>query len=155
MTERMPFHGLLVLLLMSLILAGCGADPAEVATCRRVIAAFEPDAAKVEVLRETADPAGSDGVVLDYRTPDGVERWVNCRFSARRVERAPLELVRVATSREGLLPEMSLFWLKRWLALEAGPARPVSGPVVAVDRVVDSPYAGVLYALQQTLNGTV
>ena len=38
--------------------------------------------------------------VLDYRTPDGVERWVNCRFSERRVENAPLELVRVATSRE-------------------------------------------------------
>jgi branched-chain amino acid transport system permease protein len=151
----MPFRRLLVLLLMSLILAGCGADPAEVATCRRVIAAFEPDAAKVEVLRETADPAGSDGVVLDYRTPDGVERWVNCRFSARRVERAPLELVRVATSREGLLPEMSLFWLKRWLALEVGPARPVSGPGRVANRVADSPYSGALYVLQQALNGTV
>ena len=83
----MPFSRLLVLLLMTLILAGCGADPAEIATCRRVIAAFEPDAAGIEVLREAPDPAGSDGVVLDYRTPDGVERWVSCRFSARRVER--------------------------------------------------------------------
>jgi branched-chain amino acid transport system permease protein len=153
----MPFYRLLVLLLMSAILAGCGADPAEVATCRRVIAAFEPDAAGIEVLREASDPAGSDGVILDYRTPDGVERWVNCRFSARRVERAPLELVRVATSREGLLPEMRLFWLKRWLALEAGHARPVPdfGREAAADRVVDSAYARVLYMLQQVLNGTV
>jgi branched-chain amino acid transport system permease protein len=151
----MQFYRLLVLLLMSLTLAGCGADPAEVATCRRVIAAFEPDAAGVEVLRESSDPAGSDGVVLDYRTPDGVARWANCRFSARRVESAPLELVRVATSREGLLPELRLFWLKRWLALEAGPARPASGQGAAVDRVVDSPYAKALYVFQQALNGTV
>jgi branched-chain amino acid transport system permease protein len=140
---------------MGLILAGCGADPAEVATCRRVIAAFEQDAAGVEVLRASRDPADSDGVILDYRTPDGVARWVNCRFSARRVENAPLELVRVATSREGLLPELRLFWLERWLVLEEGPASPVSGPGVAVDRVADSPDAKALYVFQQALNGTV
>jgi branched-chain amino acid transport system permease protein len=142
---------------MTAVLAGCGADPAEVATCRRVIAAFEPDAAATEVLREASGGDGSNSVVLDYRTPDGVERWVNCRFSERRVENAPLELLRVATSREGLLPEMRLFWLKRWLALEVGHVRPVPAPDadVAVDRVVDSAHARVLYVLQQALNGTV
>jgi branched-chain amino acid transport system permease protein len=151
----MPSYRLLVLPLMTAVLAGCGADPAEVATCRRVIAAFEP--AAIEVLREASGRDASDGVVLDYRTADGVERWVNCRFSERRVENAPLELVRVATSREGLLPEMRLFWLKRWLALEAGHVRPAPDPggEAAADRVVDSAYARVLYALQQVLNGTV
>jgi branched-chain amino acid transport system permease protein len=151
----MPFYRLLVFPLMTAALAGCGADPAEIATCRRVISAFEPDLARIEVLREASRAGGSDGVVLDYRTPDGVDRWVNCRFSERRVENAPLELVRVATSREGLLPELRLFWLKRWLALEAGPARPVSGREVVADRVADSAYASVLYVLQQALNGTV
>jgi branched-chain amino acid transport system permease protein len=151
----MPFHRLLVLLLMSVTLAGCGADPAEVATCRRVIAAFEPDAARVEVLREFTEPAVPDGIVVEYRAPDGVERWVSCRFSDRRVENAPLELVGVGTSRDGVLPELQLFWLKRWLALESGPSRPVSGQSSAAAEMVDSPFAGVLYVLQQALNGTV
>jgi branched-chain amino acid transport system permease protein len=150
----MRFSRLLLLPLLTAVLSGCGPDPAEFATCRRVIGAFEPDPARIEVVRETADPAASDGVVLDYRTPEGAGRWVNCRFSARRVENAPLELTGVATSGEGVLSEPRLFWLKRWLALEAPIQAPAAGPT-APDRVVDSPYAGPLYALQQVLNGSV
>ena len=94
-------------------------------------------------------------MVLDYRTPDGVERWVNCRFSERRVENAPLELVRVATSREGLLPEMRLFWLKRWLALETRVAGPDRRPRPRCGPGGRFALCRVLYVLQQVLNGTV
>src|SRR5687768_12078591 len=107
----MRFSRLLLLPLLMAVLTGCGPDPAEMATCRRVIGAFEPDPSRIEVLRQAPDPVASDGVVLEYRTPEGGEQWVNCRFSARRVENAPLELVGVATSGEGVLSELRLFWL--------------------------------------------
>ncbi|HYI70672.1 MAG TPA: branched-chain amino acid ABC transporter permease [Skermanella sp.] len=153
----MRFSRLLLLPLLTVILTGCGPDPAEIATCRRVIGAFEPDPSRIEVLRQAPDPAASDGVVLEYRTPEGREQWVNCRFSARRVENAPLELIGVATSGEGVLSDLRLFWLKRWLALETPIPAPTAGPTgpAAPDRAVDSPYAVPLYALQQVLNGSV
>src|SRR3954469_2810254 len=126
-TERMPFFRLLVLLLLTLPLAGCGVDPAENAACQRIIGAFEPDPARIEILNAAKDPADPNGIVMRYRTPDGAERWVSCLFSSRRIENAPLELVRVVTSWEGMLPELRLFFLKRWLALETGGARVVAG----------------------------
>ena len=145
-----------LLLLLAVLLTGCGLDPAEIASCRRVIAAFEPDAAGVEILRQASGPAASDGIVLEYRAADGAERWVNCRFSRRRVENAPLELVGVATSREGILPEMRLFWLRRWLALEtAVPAPTLGANPKATGAAAGTPYAGALYAFQQVLNGSV
>lgn len=110
-----------LLLLLAVLVTGCGLDPAETASCLRVIAAFEPDADGVEILRQASDPAASNGIVLEYRTADGVERWVNCRFSLRRVENAPLELAGVATSREGILPEMRLFWLSAGLRWSQAP----------------------------------
>lgn len=145
-----------LLLLLAVLVTGCGLDPAETASCLRVIAAFEPDADGVEILRQASDPAASNGIVLEYRTADGVERWVNCRFSLRRVENAPLELVGVATSREGILPEMRLFWLRRWLALEKAVPDPAALPDTnTTDEAAGTPYAGALYAFQQVLNGSV
>jgi branched-chain amino acid transport system permease protein len=159
----MPFFRLLVVLLLTLPLAGCSADPAEIAACHRIIGAFEPDPARIEILNAAKDPADPNGVVMRYRTPDGAERWVSCLFSSRRIENAPLELVRVVTSWEGMLPELRLFFLKRWLALETAgvlaagqPEPPGSEDIGRADkRVVDTPYAGGLYALQQVLNGIV
>jgi len=159
----MPFFRLLVVLLLTLPLAGCGVDPAEIAACQRIIGAFEPDPARIEILNAAKDPADPNGIVMRYRTPDGAERWVSCLFSNRRIENAPLELIRVVTSREGVLPELRLFFLKRWLTLDtggmlaAGQREPAGSEDIggAGKRGVGTPYAGGLYALQQVLNGTV
>ncbi|WP_247881254.1 branched-chain amino acid ABC transporter permease [Skermanella sp. TT6] len=151
----MPVRPLLPLLVLILLLSGCGPDPGEVGACGRAIGAFEPDMGRVSVGPPESDPSDPDGVIVGYRTADGQARWIACRFSPRRVENAPLELIRVATSHVGEVTGLRLFFLKRWLALEkSAPAdRTPSADSSAVP--MEPGRLAWLYALQQTVNGAV
>jgi branched-chain amino acid transport system permease protein len=140
-----------------LLLTGCGPDPAGVATCRKAIGAFEPAPERIEILGAEADPVYPDGVVIDYRTPDGTEHWIACGFAARRIENAPIALTRVSTDREGTLGELPLFFLKRWMAMDS-PERLRTAPAMAEAsprEVLHPLHLGALYSLQQIVNGAV
>ncbi|UEM18922.1 branched-chain amino acid ABC transporter permease [Skermanella mucosa] len=151
----MPVRSLLPSLAFLLLLAGCGPDPGEVETCRRAIGAFEPDMARVFVGPPESDPSDPDGVVVGYRTTDGEARWIACRFSPRRVENAPLELTRVATSQDGEVTGLRLFFLKRWLALERGAPAVEQPSAIPANPMVEQRGLAWLYPLQQTVNGAV
>jgi branched-chain amino acid transport system permease protein len=140
-----------------LLLTGCGPEPAAIATCRKAIGAFEPAPDRIGILGAEADPVYPDGVIIDYRTPDGAEHWIACGFAARRIENAPIELTRVSTDREGTLGELPLFFLKRWMAMDSPerlrtvPATAEAGPRDALHPL----HLGALYSLQQLVNGSV
>jgi branched-chain amino acid transport system permease protein len=149
-----------VLLLFVLGLAGCGPDPAELAQCRRILAAFEDAPDTVEILERAADPDRSHGVVLHYRTADAPEdrHWLACRFEARRLEGSPPEPVWVATDREGELSAMQLFFLRRWLTLER--PLPMLRPVEPAEGAKEPPVAEpvrdfAFYLVQQGVNAAV
>ncbi|EWY39611.1 branched-chain amino acid transporter permease subunit LivH [Skermanella stibiiresistens SB22] len=149
----MPFRPPPAIIVLIPLLSGCGPDPGAVETCRRVIGAFEQDPAGLEIGQGAADPADPDGVIIDYATENDGPRWIACRFSSHRVENAPLEPTRVATSETGELSEMRLFFLKRWLGLDIPLARvAVEGSTPALE---DPGRTTALYAAQQAVNGLV
>lgn len=134
-----------------LFTVGCGMDIEQAHLCERVIGAFEPAYDRIEVIHREKPQDADYQVKITYRAPESTgeasDHWVTCGFGGGHFDRDRLELVAVATDREGVLSGMELFWLKRWLNIEwpLAPAAPEAQS--AQDGRPD-----VLYFLQQTIN---
>lgn len=113
--------GLLLSLVLSLLLGGCGADQEQARLCAAAIGAFETEPGPIEIL-ERAPAAGAEhGVSLRWRAGAGrASRGITCSFAAGPLERGRLELTGVAVEGRAPLSEMELFWLRRWLAIRPG-----------------------------------
>jgi len=163
-TARWPRRATLGLglALLAVVLAGCEADPEQRFLCERLIAALEADATRIEVGAATmGEPQGAT-VRVDYSVEqaDGRPRegWILCRFAGGALDANRLDLVGVETSEGGALEEMSLFWLRRWLAMTLGDARDPrfaarDGPPTLEYRAVGLFHP--LYFAQQTVNAIV
>jgi branched-chain amino acid transport system permease protein len=114
-------------------LAGCAdVDVEQVRMCERLIPALEPEGARIERVRASADPAATHAVRIEYRVlaPDGAAdgSWISCRFGGGGFERDRLRLTGVVTGREGALSEIAVFMLRRyWLGLYEAQGSPEDG----------------------------
>lgn len=118
-------------------LAACGIDQAELAVCRRLIAAFEEDPTRVTIERIAAHPTHDNGIILDYRltgeppeaaladagaTDGRPTHWISCRFEGGGLPwfAGDPRLVEVASDRSGRLSDIDLQMLKIWLRVRPG-----------------------------------
>lgn len=140
-TERIAAAALLLTLL-----AGCdGVDGRQLALCRTLIPAFEPDGAVVTVT--AAHPGDGHALMLRYRTDR--DHWIRCRFAGGFFEAGRTGLTGVATDRTGELSPMRFFMLKLW----AGLPRSAPAAAEASPRGAPPPWLPLLYLLQQIVNG--
>jgi branched-chain amino acid transport system permease protein len=152
--RRRTFGALAALCLLS-PLAGCAdADVEQLRICERLIPALEPEGAKIERVRASADPSAAHAVRVDYRVlgPDGAADggWISCRFGGGGFERDRLLLTGVVTAREGALSEIAVFMLRRyWLDLYEAQASPEDGSAGSAR----SWERDLLYFLQLGVNG--
>lgn len=133
-----------------LLLAGCGADTAQLSLCRSLIPAFEPDTRSLEI--HSAETDGEGWLQLTYRAEraDGQVRagWIACRFAGRAaLGGGGLELTGVRSSVAGLLSPVELEMLHLWRRIEGGAQHP--GPSQAAGP------GHLHYAVQTLLNALV
>ncbi len=110
--------------------SGCGVERDRLRACERLIAAFESDPGRVEVLRHERHGSARNSVVVHYRTTgdgadgadDGAEHWIACWFGDRPLGADRLVLEGVATDRRDLLTPVQLAMLRIWLRI-ADPGR--------------------------------
>lgn len=93
----------------ALLVAGCASnDPGRLRICERALAALEPGSNRV-----AAETLPADRVVVRYRLADA-ELQLECEFAPRTLDSDGLDLVAVATAREGALSPAVLFLLKTY-----------------------------------------
>ncbi len=142
--------GLGLMLGLAIGLAACGLDGEQARLCRSLIPAFEP-MAEVEILGQERHPSRPYAVIIDYRSEDGKEHWILCRFAGGTLDAARLRLEEVATDREGTLSPIRLHMLRVWLGVFERPVA-ADGRPTGQDR---SPAVAGAYLLQQLVNGSV
>ncbi|MEE8272590.1 MAG: branched-chain amino acid ABC transporter permease [Alphaproteobacteria bacterium] len=107
--------------LLLAVLTACGVDSEQAQLCRMLVPAFEGDSATADILRQVADPAAENAVLIEYQVPDaGGEpgrHWISCRFAGGALDVDRLALIGVATDRRGELSEIRLHLLRQWLGL--------------------------------------
>lgn len=108
-------------LLLVAALAGCGIDTAQVRRCEKLLEAFEPDAASVQIIRVSGNANVPHTVTIDYRAREASgqtgEHWISCRFAGGALSRGRLRLIRVTSDRRGTLSPVALQMLRIWLRL--------------------------------------
>ncbi|HSK40678.1 MAG TPA: branched-chain amino acid ABC transporter permease [Arenibaculum sp.] len=149
-------HWVWLMVMVTLVLAGCGADDAQVRRCRALLPAFEAAPGTIEVVRAAPDPSEPGTVRIDYRSagPDGVagERWIACRFAGSGTDAGRLDLTGVATDRTGALGAIGMLFLERTVEMPRRSRRPAALP----ERITPEPSLRLhlLYLLQQAINAT-
>jgi hypothetical protein len=116
------------MLILMAIVAGCGANRAQVHLCERVVRVMEDESASVDVLQAHRHPRFNDAIILDYQVtaPSGAvdTRWISCRFVNGALAPDPRALIGVTTSREGTLSPVRTALLQIWLRLADRGPRP-------------------------------
>ncbi|NUB08757.1 branched-chain amino acid ABC transporter permease [Azospirillum sp. Vi22] len=142
-----------LLLIVALLLTGCGVDGDQAALCRKLIPAF--DSGPVTILDMEALGGDEPALRLTYRTDNGGAEtgthWIACRFGGRFFDSRRHELVAVATDRMGRLRPMQFTMLRIWAGLPAarlGLPPESSGP----EPQPRTDWAPLLFFLQQLIN---
>lgn len=145
------------MLLLTLLLAGCGGvDSEQAALCRRLIPAFEPAGGGAIAIQGTAQ-GGPDGrtVTITYRAAVA-NHWIACTFGGRFFDAERHELTGVATDRTGPLGAVSLTMLRIWAGLPPPDRPPSPEAAPAAAPITPGPPAAtalpVLYFLQLAVN---
>ena len=142
----------LLLLLLLMVLAGCGrvTDSEQLRLCRLALPVLHPEGTEIREIRVGPAPVGRSGVRIDYaaREPGAPSKahFAACGFGGTTFERDRLELVAVETD-EGALGEARLLYLKRFWLSEAE-REGITPPAPQVPQLP----AAAAYALQQLVN---
>src|SRR5512134_2424107 len=140
------------MLILMAVVAGCGADRAQVRLCERVARVMEDESASVAVLQAFPHPHSDDAVILDYQVTEpcgeAASHWISCRFAGGPLAPGSRALVGVTTSREGALSPIRMALLQIWLRLADHGSRALGGPPSAVGPPASHP----VYLVQQLVN---
>ncbi len=131
-----------------LTLAACGeVDDEQARLCQGLIEALD-EGGPFRVVGTAADPTSEHRVILRY-VPEhgGAVHWVACQFAGSGLAAGRLDLIEVATDRDGELSDVQLHLLKRFWIQELG-AGLKDGKGARQDR------SGLVwaYAAQQSIN---